>query len=88
MDPSLLDDPALLRVLDKSGAVVGEDPAFSDGDLVAMYELMVRSRVFDRKATAAQRQGRLGTYAILEGHEAMQVGSALAMRQNDFVYPG
>ena len=88
MDPSLLDDPALLRVLDKSGAVVGEDPAFSDGDLVAMYELMVRSRVFDRKATAAQRQGRLGTYAILEGHEAMQVGSALAMRENDFVYPG
>ena len=88
IDPSLLDDPALLRVLDKDGVVVGDEPALGDGDLVAMYELMVRSRVFDRRATAAQRQGRLGTFAILEGHEAVQVGSALAMRENDFAYPG
>ncbi len=88
MDPSLLDDPSFLRVLDKDGLVVGEEPALSDDDLVAMYELMVRSRVFDRRATTAQRQGRLGTFAILEGHEAVQVGSALAMRENDFVYPG
>jgi 2-oxoisovalerate dehydrogenase E1 component len=88
MDPGLLDDPALLRVLDKDGAVVGDLPALSDDELVSIYELMIRSRVFDRRATAAQRQGRLGTFAILEGHEAVQVGSALAMRDDDFVYPG
>ena len=88
MDPALLDDPELLRVLDKDGTVVGDEPALSDDELVAIYELMVQSRVFDRRATAAQRQGRLGTFAILEGHEAVQVGSALAMRENDFAYPG
>lgn len=88
MEPGLLDDPALIRVLDKDGAVVGDLPALSDDQLVSMYELMIRSRVFDRRATAAQRQGRLGTFAILEGHEAVQVGSALAMRDDDFVYPG
>ena len=87
-DPALLADPGLLRVLDKDGTVVGEVPALGDDQLVSMYELMVRSRVFDRRATAAQRQGRLGTFAILEGHEAVQIGSALAMRDNDFVYPG
>ncbi len=88
IDPSLLDDPGLLRVLDKDGTVVGELPDLSDSQLVSMYELMIRSRVFDRRATAAQRQGRLGTFAILEGHEAVQVGSALALRPDDFVYPG
>jgi pyruvate dehydrogenase E1 component alpha subunit len=88
MDPGLLDDTTLLRVLDKDGAVVGDLPALSDDEFVSMYELMLRSRVFDRRATAAQRQGRLGTFAILEGHEAVQVGSALAMRDDDFVYPG
>ena len=30
----------------------------------------------------------IGTYAIAEGHEAIQVGSAHAMRPADFVYPG
>ena len=88
IDPAILDDPALLRVLDKDGAVVGKMPGLSDDELVAMYELMIRTRVFDRRATAAQRQGRLGTFAILEGHEAVQVGSALAMRPTDFAYPG
>jgi 2-oxoisovalerate dehydrogenase E1 component len=87
-DPAVLDDPALLRVLDKDGAVVGDVPDLSDEALVAVYELMVRTRVFDRRATAAQRQGRLGTFAILEGHEAVQVGSALALRDDDFIYPG
>jgi TPP-dependent pyruvate/acetoin dehydrogenase alpha subunit len=45
-------------------------------------------RIFDRRSTAAQRQGRLGTFAIAEGHEAVQIGSAYALRPTDFVYPG
>jgi 2-oxoisovalerate dehydrogenase E1 component len=87
-DPSLFDDLSLQRVLDKDGRLVGEAPALIDDELVAMYELMVRARVFDRRATAAQRQGRLGTFAILEGHEAVQVGSALALGADGFIYPG
>ncbi len=88
MDPSLFDDPALVRVLDKGGAVVGDEPGLSEDELVEMYTHMINTRVFDRRATAAQRQGRLGTFAILEGHEAIQVGSAMAMRPDDFAYPG
>lgn len=89
IDPSLLDRPDLRRILDRTGNVVDEVPATLDeADLVAIYETMVRTRVFDRRATSAQRQGRIGTYAILEGHEALQAGSARAMRPDDFVYPG
>jgi 2-oxoisovalerate dehydrogenase E1 component len=87
-DPSVLDDPGLMRTIDREGDVVGPLPDLTDGEMVEMYEWMVRSRVFDRRATAAQRQGRLGTYAILEGHEAVQIGSAAAFREDDFVYPG
>jgi pyruvate/2-oxoglutarate/acetoin dehydrogenase E1 component len=64
-------------------------PDWLDRDLaVSLYEDMVRMRIFDRRATAAQRQGRLGTYAIAEGHEAVQIGTARALAEHDFIYPG
>ena len=87
-DPVWLETAELERVIDRDGNVVGELPLLADDDLVRFYEEMLLTRVFDRRATAAQRQGRLGTYAILEGHEAVQIGSAAAMRPHDFVYPG
>ncbi|MCI0182568.1 MAG: pyruvate dehydrogenase (acetyl-transferring) E1 component subunit alpha [Acidibacillus sp.] len=55
--------------------------------LLHMYELMWTIRHMDRRAVALQRQGRLGTYAPLEGQEAAQVGSALALRPQDFIFP-
>ncbi len=75
------------QVLAPDGSAVGDLPDCSSDELVAMYRLMVRSRIFDRRALAAQRQGRLGTYPMLEGQEAAQIGSALALAPHDFVYP-
>lgn len=77
----------LRQVLAPDGSVVGELPALADKELVDLYRLMLRARVYDRRALAAQRQGRLGTYAMLEGHEASQVGSAAAFADGDFIYP-
>ena len=74
-------------VIDPTGALVGPEPSVASPELVEMYRLMALSRQFDRRALAAQRQGRLGTYAMLEGHEAVQVGSALAFGPDDFIYP-
>lgn len=51
------------------------------------YYHMVRIRTFDRKAKSLQRQGRLGTYALFEGQEAAQVGSALSLKEEDWVFP-
>ncbi|WP_260843072.1 thiamine pyrophosphate-dependent enzyme, partial [Paenibacillus sp. IHBB 10380] len=57
-------------------------------DLVKhFYRQMVLMRTFDRKAINMQRQGRLGTYAPFEGQEAAQVGSAYALRQDDWIFP-
>ncbi len=51
------------------------------------YTQLIRIRSFDRKAVSLQRQGRIGTYAPFEGQEAAQVGSALALDSNDWMFP-
>ncbi|MFJ7936030.1 pyruvate dehydrogenase (acetyl-transferring) E1 component subunit alpha [Sporosarcina sp. NPDC096371] len=77
------------RIVDDEGFFV--DASFDkqiDEQLVQeLYYHMLRIRTFDRKAINLQRQGRLGTYAPFEGQEAAQVGSALALNANDWVFP-
>jgi len=55
--------------------------------LKALYRAMVLTRVFDEKAVAMQRTGRLGTYASSLGQEAVGVGVAAAMRKEDVLIP-
>ncbi len=78
----------LHEIVDREGKRTSDAPWLTKELSLDMYRDMVRTRVFDRRATAAQRQGRLGTYAIAEGHEAIQVASAHALRDQDFIYPG
>lgn len=51
------------------------------------HEGMVLARTMDRRSIILQRQGRIGTYAPLEGQEAAQVGSALALAKEDWIFP-
>ena len=51
------------------------------------YRWMVKVRLFDRRSIVLQRPGRIGTYAPLEGQEAAQVGSALALTTLDWIFP-
>ncbi len=76
-----------LEVIDAQGRLVGDDPGFDPQLYQRMYRNMVLGRELDRRMVALQRQGRIGTYAPLEGQEAVQVGSALALEPDDFVFP-
>lgn len=58
-----------------------------DEVLVCMYEQMSLLREFDRRSVRLQRAGRIGTYPPLEGQEACQVASTMALRPQDFVVP-
>ena len=49
------------------------------------YEAMVEARLYDRKASAMQRQGRLATYAPYEGQEAAQVGAVAPLERRDWL---
>ncbi|MEO6825861.1 MAG: pyruvate dehydrogenase (acetyl-transferring) E1 component subunit alpha [Microbacteriaceae bacterium] len=65
------------------------DPWLRDitGDVLAdLYEDHVVARRIDTEATALQRQGELGLWPPLIGQEAAQIGSARALRDDDFVF--
>lgn len=51
------------------------------------YRLMVLSRNTDERCLSLQRQGRIGFYAPLLGQEAAQVGCALALAPDDWMFP-
>ncbi len=55
--------------------------------LRSLYLDMAVVRRIDAEAMALQRQGELGLWAPLLGQEAAQVGSAHALRGDDFVFP-
>ena len=77
----------LVRVLDDDGGVVGDVPDLTDDEFVEMYRLMKLARHFDERAVSLNRQGRMGTYPPLSGQEGAQVGSALAMDDDDWLVP-
>src|ERR671918_2418161 len=75
--------------------VIGDGEAIPDGevdgigeeDLLALYRDMVVLRTYDERSLVYHRQGRIGTYAIFWGHEAMQAGSFHALDDDDWVFP-
>jgi pyruvate dehydrogenase E1 component alpha subunit len=71
------------------GGVLRPLPAFAADipTLLALYRGMVLTRAFDLKAVSLQRTGRLGTYAVSLGQEAVSVGVASAMRAEDVLLP-
>ncbi|MDE1870820.1 MAG: pyruvate dehydrogenase (acetyl-transferring) E1 component subunit alpha [Candidatus Micrarchaeota archaeon] len=62
-------------------------PDIKDPAIVEMYKNMSFARALDAKTLSLQRQGRAVTYAPLLGEEATQIGSAMAMRANDYFVP-
>nr|WP_106781494.1 pyruvate dehydrogenase (acetyl-transferring) E1 component subunit alpha [Lysinibacillus timonensis] len=79
----------LQQIVNKDGNLVQESfkHQISQELVLTFYRHLVRVRAFDRKAKNLQRQGRIGTYAMFEGQEASQVGSALALNEADWMFP-
>jgi pyruvate dehydrogenase E1 component alpha subunit len=48
---------------------------------------MVRLRTYDERSVVWHRQGRIGTYALFWGHEALQAGALHALAPEDWVFP-
>ncbi|MBI2547339.1 MAG: pyruvate dehydrogenase (acetyl-transferring) E1 component subunit alpha [Candidatus Aenigmarchaeota archaeon] len=79
----------LFQILNEDGRIVNtrDMPQLKNDDIKRMYELMVLARVFDDTALKLQREGRLLTYASLQGQEASQIGSAIALQKEDWFVP-
>lgn len=69
----------------------GEEPAVAPEvpveDLLSLYEWMVRVRAFDTRMVNLQRQGRVAFFVPSLGEEAAQIGTAHALRDEDWVFP-
>ncbi|MEV0298204.1 pyruvate dehydrogenase (acetyl-transferring) E1 component subunit alpha [Nocardia sp. NPDC050710] len=82
--PIQLVQPDGRRVFDREHAASVAD--IGPEQLRALYEDLVVTRRIDTEATALQRQGQLGLWPPLLGQEAAQVGSARALRPDDYVF--
>ncbi len=67
--------------------VVADRSGLSTDELLELYRQLVLMRTFDERAVVYHRQGRIGTYAIFWGHEAMQVGVVAALERADWIFP-
>jgi TPP-dependent pyruvate/acetoin dehydrogenase alpha subunit len=84
------DRPEAFRVVGPDGSVdkaVLGTIGLDDNALRGLYRLLRLVRSADREAAALQRQGALAVYGPVLGQEAAQVGSAFALRGEDFVFP-
>jgi pyruvate dehydrogenase E1 component alpha subunit len=78
----------VIRVLRDDGTLDPEnDPHLSEAELTALYRMMVRVRLLDDRLTTLQRQGRIGFHIGSLGEEAAILGSAFAMRPQDWIFP-
>jgi len=90
--PAPAEPPGFVTLLDPSGIRVANaefDPYVADvtnDQLARLYDDLVIVRRLDVEATALQRQGELALWPPLLGQEAAQVGSARALRADDFVF--
>jgi pyruvate dehydrogenase E1 component alpha subunit len=75
--------------------VIGDDtgvgdeavPGTNDATLLALYRSLVLLRTFDERSVVYHRQGRIGTYALHWGHEAIQAGAVHALAEADWIFP-
>jgi 2-oxoisovalerate dehydrogenase E1 component alpha subunit len=76
----------LWQILTPQGELAPDASApVSEEEVRRLYRAMVGARIYDRKGSALQLQGRLATYAPFEGQEAAQIGSAFALRPADWM---
>ncbi|OEC46798.1 pyruvate dehydrogenase (acetyl-transferring) E1 component subunit alpha [Pseudomonas sp. 1D4] len=77
------------RYLAADGSPVGDLPPWADdfNQLARLYRRMLLTRLFDQKAVALQRTGRIGTYAPTLGQEAIGVGIGARMQPEDVLVP-
>jgi len=78
------------QFLSPDGRLISNDvpPLATDWEkLRSLYRLMVTTRIFDKKAVALQRTGKIGTYASSLGHEAAHIAMGSAMHPQDCYAP-
>lgn len=77
------------QILNEQGVLCAELPEYANHpeNLLSLYKMMVLARTFDKKAIALQRTGKMGTYAPINGQEAISTAIGHAMQAEDVLVP-
>lgn len=77
------------QVINDQGEQCNPLPEFAQdkNTLLELYRIMVQARTFDKKAIALQRTGKMGTYAPINGQEAISTAIGHAMHSKDVFIP-
>jgi hypothetical protein len=62
-------------------------PDIEPDTLRSWYRAMVTARRFDARLLELQREGRIGTFAPVQGQEAAQIGAVSAIESTDWLVP-
>src|SRR5260221_14267294 len=86
--PSSTTESDVVHVLREDGTLdPANDPKLDDALVLRLYEHMVMVRILDDRLVTLQRQGRIGFHIGSLGEEAAILGSAAAMRAQDWIFP-
>lgn len=78
----------LLQVIKPTGEYVEKlEPEISKDELRRLYRIMVLARNLDTRGLQLQRSGRIGFFIGGIGQEAAHIGSAYALKPEDWVFP-
>jgi pyruvate dehydrogenase E1 component alpha subunit len=86
MEHAAVED-GLARVIGVDGEADRRVDGLDDDALLALHRSLVALRVYDERSVVYHRQGRIGTYAIFRGHEAIQAGAVHALERRDWIFP-
>ncbi len=75
----------IYQILNPEGQVVADVPDLPAEKMLNLYRWMVFGRVFSDRMVALQRQGRIGTFAPVNGQEAACVGRAAPLQPGDWL---
>ncbi len=75
------------QILNEKGTLCIPPPNHTRATLIELYRIMTLTRLFDKKAIALQRTGQMGTYAPINGQEAISTAIGHAMRVEDVLVP-
>ena len=80
--------PKVIQLIDPSGSAVAPLPDLSKDRLLDLFTSMLRVRVVDGRMLTLQRAGRVGFVGTSTGMEASQIGSAAALKPQDWLWSG
>jgi pyruvate dehydrogenase E1 component alpha subunit len=80
-------EQGLARVIGIDGEPDRRVEGLDDEALLAIHRSLVLLRTYDERSVVYHSQGRIGTYAIYRGHEAIHAGLVHALEVRDWIFP-